>query len=351
MRRADHWIRRASVVVGLSFLVALPITGIRAFYQPVDAVGFLSTVLVGLCYGGAYIVTFDWLIPALEARLGPAPLRRWWHPMSSLLGLSISIASGGGVNTWATHQLGISTSQHWWVGGSILLISRLVELDSLALRRKIEQQDHAAEKVRLQATRAELRALQTRVDPHFFFNSLNLLAGLIEEDPPRAVGLVTRLAGLYRSSLDSDRAGSGSLARELDAAATYLEIHSLRFEGKVAYEIDAEKDLHDVQVPRHCLLPLVENAGLHGMSLGRVEIRVSARRNDEDLILSVEDDGPGLADSKHRGSGTALRDLAERLRLESDGRARLTTGDRKPRGFVATITMPFRQQVASESAS
>ncbi|MEM8932066.1 MAG: histidine kinase [Acidobacteriota bacterium] len=354
--------RQELVIVAFAFLVALPVTALQAFYHPVDWHAYKSVVMVGLAYGLSYQAVLHVVLPAVLARM-PKP----WvavEMIAGLLGVVSTIALGGWLNDSVMPLMDTSTEQHWWVGGTVVVVARLVELDHESLRRRVDAAELQRMRWRDQASRAELRALQAKVDPHFLFNSLNTVAGLIEEDARRAVAVVSRLAGLDRHTLNAGSATTVALADELEAAGAFLEMSALRFEDRLTYEIDAEEGLMHDRVPTSCLLPLVENAVLHGLASPAVEssergarprraltITVRAAGAEGGLRLIVEDDGPGSGRSHHRGSGTALVDLRERLHHLSSGRARLQTGDRAPRGFVATIDWPIRHRLAADAGA
>jgi LytS/YehU family sensor histidine kinase len=106
----------------------------------------------------------------------------------------------------------------------------------------------------------ELRALRAQLDPHFLFNSLNSLRGLITEDPARAQEAVTGLAGLLRHTLQRGRARTATLESEIEATQHYLELEALRFESRLRYEIDVDPSALDDAVPPMLVQTLVENA-------------------------------------------------------------------------------------------
>lgn len=168
-----------------------------------------------------------------------------------------------------------------------------------------------------EALRARLEALQARTQPHFLFNSLNTLAGLIEEDPPRAVVALNKLAALLRHTLERSAQRTISLADEVDAARGFLELESLRYGERLRWAVELDPAAADAAVPPLCLQPLVENAIRHGLSDRRegVCVGVSARRAGRGVRIEVRDDGPGPGRSGRTGTGTALADLRRRLRL------------------------------------
>lgn len=173
-----------------------------------------------------------------------------------------------------------------------------------------------AEKERLRLVEAQLEALHARINPHFLFNSLNTVASLIADQPEVAETVVERLAGAYRHVLDTSRRVVVPLSEEIAFADDLLTIQGARFEDSLRFEMEIEPGLADIPVPALVMQSLVENAILHGVSSrGHGVVKVSARRDGQYLVLEVWDDGVGPGESAHRGSGTGLADLEQRLRL------------------------------------
>ena len=151
--------------------------------------------------------------------------------------------------------------------------------------------------------RAELKALQAQVHPHFLFNALNTVAGLCEMDPERAAGLTVKLGDFFRGSLRNDHSPMCSLSEELRILRSYLEIEKARFGERLTVVEEIEPGTEKLRLPCFALQPLVENALLHGLS-NKTEpgtLRIVARRRNGRLVCWVIDDG--------RGSNVALDDL------------------------------------------
>jgi hypothetical protein len=168
--------------------------------------------------------------------------------------------------------------------------------------------------------RAQVRALQSRLEPHFLFNALDTLSELVVTDAKAAETMLVRLSELLREVVVLAETPLVPLSRELALVREYLEVATLRFPS-LQYELRGGET---ALVPPACLLPLVENAVLHGG--GRVEVDV--RREGAMLELTVAN-SPGP--TRDGGTHTALKDLRERLRLLFDARASLTlepTSDR-----------------------
>jgi two-component system sensor histidine kinase AlgZ len=201
-----------------------------------------------------------------------------------------------------------------------MLRNRLKEA-TLALRTK-ERDEAEARRI---ATAAQLASLETRVQPHFLFNTLNSIAALIPQDPAGAERMTGQLASLLRSSLDSAASPLVPLEQELKTVNDYLEIERVRFGDRLRFAIRVDPGLEQSAVPRLSLQSLVENSVKYAVSPRRTgaTIHVSATQIDGRLTLEVVDDGPGFeSDEEPSGHGLAL--LRERLRMTCGESATLT---------------------------
>jgi sensor histidine kinase YesM len=144
---------------------------------------------------------------------------------------------------------------------------------------------------------ARLSALESRIHPHFLFNTLNSIASLIPSDPKRAEETVSRLASLLRFSLGAQHNGLVPLAQEIRVVRDYLEIESTRFGERLRYEIVTPSAMGSVRVPPLAVQTLVENSVKHVVALrpSGASIRISAAMNDAQARLEVIDDGPGFS--------------------------------------------------------
>jgi sensor histidine kinase YesM len=213
--------------------------------------------------------------------------------------------------------------------------SRL-ERTTLALAKK-ERDEADARRI---ATEAQLASLESRVQPHFLFNTLNSIAALIPQDPAGAERMTGQLASLLRSSLDGAAVPLVPLQQELRSVRDYLEIERVRFGERLRFRITMPDGIEQVTVPRFALQTLVENSVKFAVSPRREGgfVEVEAEALPERVRLSVNDDGPGfdpaLAPDHH---GLAL--LRERLALSFGGRASLEVSSRPGRTAV-TVTVP-----------
>ncbi|WP_437623861.1 sensor histidine kinase [Sorangium sp. So ce1151] len=156
--------------------------------------------------------------------------------------------------------------------------------------------------------------------------------------------LVGRLARLFRYSLEGSERHVVPLGDEISNVTEYLEVERVRFRERLRYAVLVDPALHSIEVPPMLLQPLVENAVKHGASR-RVEggsVTLRAELAGDDLLLFVLDDGPGPEGSSHRGTGTSLLDLRERLRLLYGEDGRLSAGVGPEGGFMARLRLPAR---------
>lgn len=176
--------------------------------------------------------------------------------------------------------------------------------------------------------RAEIDALQARIRPHFLFNSMNMIAGLLRRDPEVAERAVLDLSDLFRAALGAGEAGS-TLADEVQLVERYLDIEQLRLGERLRVEWRRQEPLPwTLPMPRLVLQPLVENAVLHGISRlpegGAIEIVLEADAADLRIVVrnpSLSPQAPSLV----HGAGHAQRSIAHRLGYAFGPRARMAS--------------------------
>jgi|SRR5579862_3405195 len=166
---------------------------------------------------------------------------------------------------------------------------------------------------------ARLEALTSQINPHFLFNTLNSVSSLIRTDPNQARVMVLKLANILRRLLRKHDNFS-ALREEISFIDDYLSIEVVRFGDKLRFEKDVDADTLEMLVPSMLLQPLIENCVKHGLS-SKVEggtIRLRSRRLDARLLLSVEDDGVGIPESRLatlRDQGIGVSNVSERLKV------------------------------------
>jgi two-component system LytT family sensor kinase len=212
----------------------------------------------------------------------------------------------------------------------------------------IERERERATRAEAMAHSARLRALQSQLEPHFLFNTLNAISTLVVEGQNAAAArMIARLSDFLRLTLDTAETPEISVAEELEFVQRYLEIEQVRFGERLQVSISAEPEAMPGLVPALVLQPLVENAVKHGVlprELGG-SVAVSIAKNNGRLHISVVDDGPGLPNDQALAQGVGLSNTAARL-AELYGDTAHFSLTLAPRGGVAAIIdLPFRTAV------
>ncbi len=209
--------------------------------------------------------------------------------------------------------------------------------------------DHEA--ARLQA---RLTALTSEMNPHLLFNALNMVASLVHTDPERAEDVVLQLSALYRGLLRSSGAATHDLGEELTLCEAYLRLEQARFGQRLQADVDMDPALANkaIPVPILVLQPFVENAVTHGIAQRARggQVTVSARLRGSHLELCVEDDGVGLGQSTHRGSGKAMANCRDRLSLAYGDDASFDVSNRAGGGTRVVVSIPLRPALAREAS-
>jgi two-component sensor histidine kinase len=202
--------------------------------------------------------------------------------------------------------------------------------------------------VREEALSAQMKALRYQINPHFLFNTLNSIAGLIEEGAAtRAERMVLSLSIFMRTTLSLDPMHDVSLVDEIALQEEYLEIERERFSDRMTFNVDVPENARDALVPSLILQPLIENAIKHGVGAtsGSVEIVLSAYRTADRLHIAVENDMPNGDTKGNRppGMGVGLRNVEERIRARFQEEAHFTSGCISPGRYRVAMDLPWRQ--------
>ncbi len=300
-----------------------------------------------LCLYGLPIVTpfarrqipapFDWAaIVAAILVLGAA---------GSLIGaaaiLAIDAATGSGQPFWRWYPNALKISLYFTLifGLSGTMIQELRgRLDRTTLALRTKERDEA--EARRLVAEAQLASLESRVDPHFLFNTLNSIAALVRDKPAEAERVIEQFSSLMRASLDR-RVSLVPIGEELDVVRSYLEIERVRFGERLRFHIEPLRTAGAPLVPRLALQTLAENCVKYAVSPSRegASITVTATAGDGRLHVAVEDDGPGF-DTSHFPDGHGLQLLKSRLAMTFVGRATMTAESR-PGRTVVTLDLPF----------
>jgi len=315
----------------------------------------IALFLTSIDFGGSFLI--NWLFSqcigltikaCVELSLRLAPARPWRLP-GLVLAVSLGAFLGTGIALMVTgvHRLDGAATRAFWqavviglvAGAGMTLFAYYRErtlrseqaLDAAHLRQL------SGEKARLEA---ELRMLQAQVEPHFLFNTLAILRGLISHDPVAGTALLDHLIDFLRASLSHSRSEGTTLGDELRLLDSYLTIMQIRMGERLSFSISVPPELSTQPMPPMLLQPLVENAIRHGLEpkTGACRLWIDAIDMGDDLMVEVIDNGTGFG--SHTSPGNGLANLRARLEALYPGRAAITLQDNEHGGITASLRMP-----------
>lgn len=219
---------------------------------------------------------------------------------------------------------------------------------ALTYQTRLRDKEKAATELEVALTNAHLKTLKAQLQPHFLFNALHTILGLVlKEERSKAAGMLTDLSELLRESIDNAEKQLTSLSSEMAFINKYLQIQKTRFEDRLQVELDVDSAVLQAEVPTLLLQPLVENAIRHGIAdnshAGRV--RIMAKRKNGRLKLQVADDGRGFPDSGDltQTTGTGLANTQSRLNHLYPREHELYCRTSDLGGAEVNIEIPFRR--------
>ncbi|HYL93176.1 MAG TPA: histidine kinase, partial [Alphaproteobacteria bacterium] len=215
---------------------------------------------------------------------------------------------------------------------------------------RIEMKLEEQEKLLLEA---RLDALQSQINPHFLFNTLNTVSSLVRFDPDRAREIILKLSKILRRLLGKHDEFV-QLREEIEFVDDYLDIEVVRFgRDKLRVYKNLDPNTLDVVIPSMLLQPLVENSIKHGLApkVGGGSITIRSRMQDGKLMIQVEDDGVGMsappavaASSLGSGRGIGMVNVAERLHVLFGDEGKLIARSRDGQGTLVMLELPILQQ-------
>ncbi len=322
-----------------------PSLRIAALATIVAAVFVLQTWALGQISGRT--ITFG---DALRTEVPPWYLWALCTPLLRRLAAMIprraSMAAIAGASIATLHTLAtmaviwmLSPTRVAWPGYARLFI-RVLPLDCVVLAALLALL--AAAQLEAQASRAELRALRSQLEPHFLLNALNGISALVATAPERAEEMLSHLGEFLRRSVATSAQAELTVAEELRFAASYAAIQRIRFDEMLRFETAVSDDAANALVPNLIVQPLVENAVRHGLAprAGRGWIRVTAKRVRDELVIEVRDSGVGVEAGADESTG--LTNTRLRLRAAYGDAASLIVTSANDVGTIATVRMPFR---------
>jgi two-component system, LytTR family, sensor histidine kinase AlgZ len=349
---ARYWTRVLGANVAASLVVTVVYSGVgwrtppRQMLEAFGVAMLFSCIIgptlgvvmprVGQAVASRFAFPFDWVV--LIATMVAVALAGSFTAI--LILAAIGYLHGAGiVATWMAGSLKASIVITLTFGIFVTVIESMRRrLDETTVTLRTKERDEA--EARRLAAEAQLASIESRVQPHFLFNTLNSIASLVHDDPAGAERMTGQLAALLRSSLDSTAMPLVSLDDELRLVRAYLEIERVRFGDRLRYEIDVDEAARSARVPRLAVQTIVENSVKYAVSPRREGARITVRgaANNGHVQVSIADDGPGFdASAMPAGHGLAL--VRDRLAMTLGDRAWLRIESR-PTATEVSITVP-----------
>ena len=344
-RQVSLWVAVSSIA-GLAIGLAVGVFQGDGVERPILVISVLFGNVVGL----TAMVGSVWLFPRLRGRSGVLrfPLLAMTLLSGAVLG---SLAVLGAYPLFVFRELRLAVVVIT-INGVLALVVGGVVLGYEEMRLRLQGTLREMQEVRLvearlreEAARSELAALQARINPHFFFNTLNTITSLLDEDVRTAEELLETFASLFRYAFDVADAAPVPLSDEIAFTRDYLRIERARFGDRLRLAWNVDPQSLSVRVPGLILQPLIENAVGHGLAPracgGRID--VSTTVDGPALRIDVVDDGVGLSEAGEHliRDGHGLGNIARRLEACYGSRAAL---DLSPapggRGARARLILP-----------
>jgi signal transduction histidine kinase len=232
---------------------------------------------------------------------------------------------------------------------SFFLYSAILAVSfALESQERLAHQQTEAARLNEQLSKAQLNALRRQIEPHFLFNTLNAIAGLVREKRnDDAVNMIVGLSDFLRRVVKDPDRQLVPLGEEVEFLQKYLDIQQVRFADRLQIIVDIPREFLPAEVPSLVLQPLVENAIKHGIAKRVQEgmIRIAASRSNGMLTLSVYNDGPALcAESPETDSGIGLSNMRTRLRSLYGDAFQLNMRNQDPGGVQVSVSVPFHEE-------
>jgi sensor histidine kinase YesM len=340
-----HLVRTFIFCLIITVVVAAGLT----FADPPHYLGYLiSSFIYTMCIGFSIRTLVSFAYPRIEAL----------HSFYRLGILLLLFLTGGIIGT------GISTEIHRLlfkfsftindyvhllyfnlflsiIFGSVAVLYFTLKTNAERMASALKEKELNEERLTRLKMKAELEALQAKINPHFLFNTLNSIASLISENPKAAESTVEKLSELFRYTLKDADKSTVTLGEELDIVRTYLEIEKVRFGDRLQFTITYDGDIVDAKVPALLIQPLVENSIKHGIAknIQGGNILIDVRKRENTCRILVQDNGEGFQ-TTHSENGFGLRSIQERLKYMYAGHASLEIIHNHPTQIVITIPLP-----------
>jgi two-component system, LytTR family, sensor kinase len=233
--------------------------------------------------------------------------------------------------------------------GVLVYFAILVSVHAYDYYQRYRDRELQAVQLREQLAQSQLHVLRAQLQPHFLFNTLNSIVGLIRSNESKAaVNMTTQLSDLLRQVLAYSGKPEATLREEIEMTRRYLEIQQMRFSDRLQIEMELDPETLDAKVPSLILQPIVENALRHGVAkrAGKSVVALRTNRNDGLLAIEVYNDGPQLPPDWRldHTAGFGLANTIARLQQHYGEGHTFELSNRNADGVTVNLTIPFTKK-------
>jgi two-component sensor histidine kinase len=321
--------------IGITWLFCLAIAAAQYGFSPHR--GWLVPLVYSLLIG-TFTVVFSVALGRLAIAYGmPHSAQSWpsgWRggaiiAISCLLGVLLGTALADRYFGWSS-----------WSDPRIMQMSLLISVLSCVIISYYFYAKGHQEALSLQVAQAQLRLLESQLDPHMLFNTLANLRALIGQDPARAQLMLDQLNRYLRATLAGSRAPMHSMADEFERLKNYLALMQVRMGSRLSFSLEFEPVLENSMIPSLMLQPIVENAIKHALepSADGGHLSVSARAVGKFIMVEISDNGPGF--NRQAPDGFGLAHVRERLSSHFGPKAQFTISSNVGQGTTCNLTWP-----------
>ena len=309
---SSDWRFKYSNAVLTGCLVAACIIGVQIAINEFNFIGGLGVVLFCITHGllMAAVISF------YTEQLNPRIPQRWIKvPVLFLLGITGTLAATAfsfyvfSFFSRQQYEMGMLLNQAITNFSVCIIISALIllyESQRISYINHFQKKEIEILRMKQLKVKEELETLQSKINPHFLYNSLNTIAGLVYTDAVLAEELTLKLSKLFRYSINYSEQHFTTLAEELEMLHVYLSIEKIRLGPKLQFELQADENLLPGYFPRFLLQPLVENALKHGLSTqaepGYIKLCIQKETNNR-ACIELFDSGQAFPQQITGGSG------------------------------------------------
>jgi sensor histidine kinase YesM len=358
------WLGSAALTVAWSMTIGGFLMMVQALFSGHFSLAsyLLPTVVisntVGFTTHGGLVLT-GWLLRGWPNRQTGVVRSVYYVSAVSLLAL-LGIALGNALLRWRSplHYLDHFSELAPVLPFTLVMALIMLGLTTLGQRRARAQVEMLRQREEIAATaqllaEARLRALQAQIEPHFLYNTLANVLGLIDTQPAQARHMLERFIDFLRASLHASRADSATVGAELDLAAAYLDVLAIRMGKRLQYRIEADDAVRAAVIAPMLIQPLVENAVMHALE-PKVEggtIIVRAVLDGGALLIDVVDDGVGIGNAPPRaGGGVGMANVKARALSMHGPAAQLQLLDNPGGGAIVRLLLPVSIKVTSSTS-